>query len=117
MSIGRFKERIIDEQLGLSCIAFRHRAIVEIPIDMGDILISGIPCVDFSTHCANRGLDAPSGLLIIVRIRLMRLHVPAILIIEEVKPFPKKRLSLLLREDLLGGMLFCSQLSALISAS
>ena len=71
---------------------------------MGDIVVSGIPCVDFSTYGKHRGLAGPTGSVVVVWTRLIQIHAPLIFIIEEVKPFLNKCLPMLLREDMFGGM-------------
>lgn len=71
---------------------------------MGDIVVSGIPCVDYSTYGQHSGLSGPTGILVIIWVRLMQLHCPAFIIIEEVKPFLKKGLPLIMQEHLLDGL-------------
>ena len=102
ISIEDLKRRVIDRQVVLSETAFCHRAQALVHICMGDVVVSGIPCVDCSTYGKHRGLAGPTGLVAIVWIKLIQIHAPKVIVIEEVKPFLKKCLPM--REDMLGGM-------------
>ena len=104
MSIERLKERIVDGCIQLRTSVYCYREQRERFVDMGDIVVSGIPCVDYSTYGSHRGLTGPTSLLVIVWVRLIQQHSPMFVVIEEVKPFLKKCLPLLLRADMLGSL-------------
>ena len=94
---------MIDEKLRLLHNSYCSRAETHVNIDLGDILVSGIPCVDFSTYGSRKGLSGPSGILILIWVRLILIHMPAFIILEEVKPFLKEGLPLLMQPDMLGS--------------
>ena len=104
MVIERLKDRIIDGRVQLADAALCHRKQDHHLIDMGDVVVSGIPCEDYSSYGSHRGLAGPTGLLVVIWVRLMQQHVPRFIVIEEVKPFLKKCLPLLVRSDMLGSL-------------
>ena len=81
-SFRQLRRVIIDEKLRLLHNSFCFRAEAHINIDLGDILVSGIPCVDFSTYGSRKGLSGPTGMLILISVRLIFIHMPALIILE-----------------------------------
>ena len=76
--------KIIGEQVIILDRAYCYRAKAFVPVDLGDVVISGIPCVDFSTYGKHAGLEGPTRILVVIWIRLMQIHKPSVIIIEEV---------------------------------
>ena len=58
-SFRQLKNMIIDEKLRLLHNSYCSRAETLVNIDLGDILVSGIPCADFSTYGSRKGLSGP----------------------------------------------------------
>ena len=65
-SFRQLRKIIIDEKLRLLHNSYCSRAETLVNIDLGDILVLGIPCVDFSTYGSRKGRSGPTGMLILI---------------------------------------------------
>ena len=79
-------EWVIDEQISLSVSSFCFRAGTNVDVDLGDVLISGIPCIDLSTYRCQTGLSGPTDMLILTWARLLQIHLQTIVMLVEVEP-------------------------------
>ena len=70
-------------------------------ISLGDIVISGIPSIDYSSYGRRQGLSGTTGLLIAIWVRLMLIHRPAFILLEEVQPFLQEGIPFVMESDVL----------------
>ena len=103
-TITDLKRRIIADRPVVARKAFCHRAGHEVQICLGDILVAGIPCVDFSALGLRRGIEGPSGALICSWIRIIQEFQPSVILVEEVPGFAKHGLPFIAAEDALGDL-------------
>ena len=101
-TVDELKRAIVLDRPLLAFSSHCYRTGVDVEVDLGDVVISGIPCVDFSNYGARLGLTGPTTILIMVWVRLMLMHMPMIIVVEEVGPFVKKCLPMLMKDDMLG---------------
>ena len=73
-----------------------------LPVDLGEVCLSGVPCVDFSPMGQRRGLSGPSGVVILTWVRMLLDFQPAYIILEEVVQFRKHGLPMVI--DLMNGV-------------
>ena len=74
-----------------------------VDVVLGDILVSGIPCVDFSPMGLRQGLVGPAGALICCWTRIVLEYQPSVLLIDEVPGFVKHGLPFVSSPGMLGG--------------
>ena len=94
-TFGSLQARIIEARPVVSRKAFCYRAETEVEVLLGDIVVCGIPCVDFSPMGMQRGLGGPTGALVCAWVRIILEYLPAVILIEEVPGFVKHGLSYL----------------------
>ena len=102
VSFGLMRRRIIEELAPLRRQLFCHRSKKLIEVVLGDVVVCGIPCVDYSSMGQRQGLSGPTAIIILMWIRLMQVHQPAFIVIEEVVPFRTRGLPLIEEPDMLG---------------
>ena len=95
---------IIGNQVALSPDAWCYRLKRRVIICMGDIAVCGVPCIDFSPMGLRRGLDGPTASVLVVWVRLLQIHQPMFIILEEVVQFRKRGLSFIEQSHMLGGL-------------
>ena len=103
-SVSQMRKLIITDQLMLRTHAYCYRSLSYELISLGDIVISGIPCIDYSSYGRRQGLSGTTGLLIAIWVRLMLIHRPAFIILEEVQPFLQEGIPFLMESDVLGAI-------------
>ena len=101
-TFGSLQARIIEARPVVSRKAFCYRAETEVEVLLGDIVVCGIPCVDFSPMGMQRGLGGPTGALVCAWVRIILEYLPAVILIEEVPGFVKHGLSYLGSKGALG---------------
>ena len=83
---------------------FCHRAKRLIDVVLGEVAVCGTPCVDYSSMGQRQGLSGPTAFIVPTWIRLMQVHEPAFIRIEEVVPFKTRGLPLIEEPDMLGRL-------------
>ena len=86
-SFGALKRVILDQQVTLAATLFCHRSCQQVPVRLGDISFAGISCVDYSPIGLRQHTRGPTGLLVLVWARMVQLHRPMFVVIEEVPQF------------------------------
>ena len=102
-SLELLKRRIFDSRPAVARTMFCHRSGTMVDVDLGSILVCGIPCIDFSPMGLRRGLGGPSGALICGWMRIVLEFEPAVLLIEEVPGFVKHGLPFIAADSALGA--------------
>ena len=74
------------------------------PVRLGDISFAGIPCVDSSPMGLRKQTHGPTGLLVLVWARMIQVHRPRFIVIEEVLQFEKHGLTVLMSGGVLGNL-------------
>ena len=77
---------------------------------LGDIVVSGIPCIDWSTMGLQAGVSGPSFVVVLAWGRALRAAKPKVAIIEEAVQFPEALVA-----DLVGDL--CAIDSVILCAS
>ena len=94
-SFGALRRVILDQQVQLASTSFCHRSCQQVPVRLGDISFAGIPCVDYSPMGLRQQTRGPPGLLVLIWARMIQVHRPRFVVIEEVPQFEKHGLVLL----------------------
>ena len=69
---------------------------------LGDLVVCGIPCADFSPMGMRQELSGPSGALICTWVRVILEFLPTVLLVEEVPGFKRHGLPFISSDDALG---------------
>ena len=104
-SFGILKRTILNQQVPLASTSFCHRSGKPMPaVRLGDISFAGIPCVDYSPMGLRKQTRGPTGLLVLVWARMIQVHRPRFIVIEEVPQFEKHGLTVLMSGGVLGNL-------------
>ena len=103
-SFGAVKRVILDQQVPLASTSFCHRSGKLVPVRLGDISFAGIPCVDYSPMGLRKQTRGPTGLLVLVWARMIQVHRPRFVVIEEVPQFEEHGLTVLMSDGVLGSL-------------
>ena len=93
----RLYRYVLGKSWKLHAHAFCFSMHCERSVQLGDISICGMPCVDYSNTGKRQGLSGCSGLLVLVWCKLVLQHLPRVLIIENVIGFLKAGYSVVKR--------------------
>jgi site-specific DNA-cytosine methylase len=97
LDFDQLQDIVMDETVVLETECYCHRVEAMVPVDLGHICVSGVPCVDFSSMGQRQGLSGPSGLLILTWIRMLMDFRPAFVVLEEVPQFEQHGLPIVKR--------------------
>ena len=98
-SSDELERLIIGEQVLLAHEAWCHRAGRFVTIDLGDIAVCGVPCIDYSLMGLRRGLSGPTAVVLMLWVRLLQIHQPSFVIVEEVVQFKTRGLPFIRLSD------------------
>ena len=80
----------------MASTSFCYRSCQQVPVRLGDVSFAGIPCVDDSPMGMRQQTLGPTGVLVLVWARMIQLHRPKFVVVEEMPQFEKHVLKVLL---------------------